>query len=410
MKIYVIGLGVQQHSDFSKEVVAVLNSADVIFGSPRQHDVIINQINHTRTQALPKLSMLKEQITEHKIIVILASGDPLYYGIGRWVSQQFESDQLVFYPAVSSIQSACHQLGLSLQDCEVISLHGRPLSNIKRKLLAHTNIVILTDQNSQPKHLANECFTAGLTDAIIYVCEQLGYADQKVKSFTVDELLKTDIEFDPLHVSVIKTGQQTSKLPSFPGFEDHLFITDGESGKGMMTKREVRLNILSLLSIQNQDVIWDVGAGCGSICVELAYWNNNTNIVAIEHHPERLECLQANKQKFGVNNLSIVNAKAPSGFANLPKPNKVFIGGSGGELNEILKQVWQTLPQGGLLVASAVTENTKHQLLEFMHSQKCESQTFQIAVSQSKKLAGQIMYRPNLPVTLFKLTKTEITQ
>jgi precorrin-6Y C5,15-methyltransferase (decarboxylating) len=215
---------------------------------------------------------------------------------------------------------------------------------------------------------------------------------------------------------VIEVKGKGLVLPSFPGIPNESFITDVanknsiEKTSAMLTKREVRLAILSLIQANNADVIWDVGAGCGSVAVELAYWNKQVQVHAIEHHEARLACLEANRDRFGVvSQLNIIAGKAPEKLSGLPDPTKVFIGGSGGSLPEILMLAWQKLPIGGLLVASAVTEATKQYLFQFMNmresAQDVELETLQVSVSKGSKLAGQLLYRPSLPVTLFKFMK-----
>ena len=159
------------------------------------------------------------------------------------------------------------------------------------------------------------------------------------------QLLANEFEFDALHVSVITTRASVKVVHEFPGISDHAFYTDGQNGKGMITKREVRLNILSLMQPSNGDIIWDVGAGCGSVAIELCYWNDKIQVHAIEHHAERIECLQKNKNHFGVvSNLHLVPSRAPQAFEGLPSPNKVFIGGSDGELSVAVSYTHLTLP------------------------------------------------------------------
>ncbi|HIG36376.1 MAG TPA: precorrin-6Y C5,15-methyltransferase (decarboxylating) subunit CbiT, partial [Oceanospirillaceae bacterium] len=132
--------------------------------------------------------------------------------------------------------------------------------------------------------------------------------------------------------------------PNFPGIPDAHFKTDGKSGKGLLTKREVRLNILSLVQAAPQEVIWDIGAGCGGVAIELALWNPLGSVYGIEHHDQRVACLNANKEAFGVStNLHTIQGRAPDALAELDNPDKVFIGGSGGNLNAILQLVWQRL-------------------------------------------------------------------
>ncbi len=153
-----------------------------------------------------------------------------------------------------------------------------------------------------------------------------------------------------------------------------------------------------------------VDAGCGSVAVELAYWNKKCHVHAVEHHPERLACLEYNRQKFGVlANLTVVAGRAPTILADIPAPNKVFIGGSDGELPELLELVWNLLPEGGVLVASSVMETSKQVLIQFLQTRDqlkdSLNETSQIAVSRGGALAGKLLYRPALPVTLFKFVK-----
>ncbi len=419
VSIHIIGLGVHQNAELTGQAQRALRSAQWVIASPRQLNVVEDLLTEQKTKHLPPLSELLTWMndlaevsgTSKPInIAVLASGDPLFYGIGAWFGRHFSKEYISFYPAVSSIQVACHELGLSLQDVDVLSLHGRPLQKIRSQIKQNQTLVILTDKNSLPPALAKECIDAGFAQSTVTVCEALGYEKQKVRSFIASELADSDIEFDALHVSVIQTKGPGQQLPEFPGISDDWFITDGPAGKGMITKREVRLNILCLLQPANEDVIWDIGAGCGSVAVELAYWNNKCQVHAIEHHSERLTCLESNRQKFGVvANLSVVAGRAPAILDDIPAPNKVFIGGSDGELPELLEQVWNLLPKGGVLVASSVMETSKQVLIGFLQTRDqlkdSLNETSQIAVSRGGTLAGQLLYRPALPVTLFKFVK-----
>ena len=427
MAIHVIGLGVAQQAVLAVNALAALKQAEIIIGSARQLETIAHHVAaEHRFIELPKLSELKILLAElsDQQICILASGDPLYFGIGRWLSKQtsdkqVDSAELYFYPAVSSIQAACHKLGLSLQDCDAISLHGRPVETLRSFIRHNQTLVILTDKHSQPKRLAQECFDMGYHAATITVCEDLGYEKEQVRSFTIEDLLKnatadvsvgfSAVKFSELQVTIIETG--TSEImPQFPGFNDELFITGKAAGKGLITKREVRLAILSLLQPSRGDVAWDVGAGCGGIAVEWAYWNKSGQVHAIEHNDQRFDCLQQNAQRFGVvDNLITIQGRAPAVLDTLPQANKIFIGGSDGEMSELLAFCWMQLPLNGVLVVSAVMEKTKQQLLTFRDELlmvgSATIKTSQIAISRGEELAGQLVYRPNLPVTLFRFQK-----
>jgi precorrin-6B C5,15-methyltransferase / cobalt-precorrin-6B C5,C15-methyltransferase len=433
----IIGLGVSEHAQLSLQACEALASADVVVGSSRQLNTVSHLLNHQCTEILPKLCHLKQWISQQRgrSVVVLASGDPLFYGIGQWFARYYlahgitgeknsitgEKNSITaekncaairFHPAISSVQTACHLLGFAMQEVEVVSLHGRPLNTIRRVLKNHRKYIVLTDQYSQPAELARECQQAGLTQSTLWVCEKLGYQQQNVRQFGVGQLIDGDYQFDPLHLTVVATQGTVYGVREFPGIRDDQFVTNAQevdqpSGKGLLSKREVRLNILSLLQPQATDIAWDIGAGCGGVAVEWALWNKHGEVYAVEHNDQRIACLKVNQQRFGVElNLTIIAGRAPAVLDGLPDPSVIFIGGSDGDLSLILRQCWQRLPVGGRLVASAVTETSKHLLQQFASDQAyCEVESVQIAVSRGQQLAGQLIYKPALPVTLVKMIK-----
>ena len=407
-KITVIGLGICQPPLLNAKALSALGSCDCIMGSPRQLESIAHAqvvANQSRTQpaslCLPKLKHIAHEIKGFDHVVILASGDPLLFGIGKYLQSEFGS-QVTCISGVSSLQGACELTGLSLQDAQLVSLHGRPLNHLKRHLQPHRTLLILTDQNSHPQAIAEVLVAANLGLSKIHVCERLGYEDQNQQQFIAQDLATTSTPFASLHVTVVHTLGIGQVMPNFPGIEDAHFVTDGESGKGLLTKREVRLNILSLLQPAPRDIAWDIGAGCGGVTIEWALWNPLGQVYAIEHHDQRIACLEANKEAFGVSaNLSVIQGRAPDCLKELPFPDKVFIGGSGGELSRIMQLAWQRLKPGGRLAASAVTEPSKAALRQFsLHIEQQPTDYLQVAISRHDTIAGQDLLRPALPVTL----------
>lgn len=420
--IHILGLGVSEQAVFTGDALKALKQSNLIIGSQRQLDVVNPLLDDgnavVERVVLPKLSELKALIENRldESIVVLASGDPLFYGIGRWFGKIFSSEELAFYPGVSSVQAACHRQGLSLQDVCVLSLHGRSLEKIRTKLKAKSTLVVLTDKKSQPQVLARECAAAGFSESILSVYENLGYEKEASHTFSVDELLSSpDRIFDPLHVTIIQVRGEGGVLPEFPGIPDAHYSTGAEPGKGMISKREVRLAILSHLQPTKGDVIWDVGAGCGGVAVELAVWNEDVSVHAVECHSDRLACLVENRSRFGVvSNLHIHEGRAPEVLACLPKANKVFIGGSDGELKNLLVLAWQQLPEDGLLVASAVMEKTKNQLRGFAETLFQEDsnvmlESVEVGVKRGQFVDGQLTYVEKLPVEIFTFTKNKST-
>jgi len=419
-EIHIVGLGVAEKPQFDVEALDALQQAELVVGSSRQLETVAEYIDQDKTHELPKLGKLKDLINEHLEqnaagkVAVLASGDPLFYGIGRWFGKHFEKQALHYHPAVSSIQASCHALGLALQDVDVLSLHGRPLEKIRTRLRPNKTLAVLTDKHSYPKALAEECQQAGFDESQFWVCEKLGYSDQSVRQFSLSELLQTSLnDFDPLHVTVIEVKGKGGVLPVFPGIPDHHYLTGKEDGRGMITKREVRLAILSLLQPGDSDVIWDVGAGCGGVTVELAYWNPGAQVYAVEQNPERLEYLNANCHRFGVtSNCKVIAGRAPEALHDLPVANKIFIGGSDGELPGLLESLWANLPQDGLLVVSTVTEESKNILIEFcQHTGADCVETLEVAVSKGVFTSAELSslasleYQKKKAVTLFKFRK-----
>ena len=409
--IHIIGLGVSEIAELSAQALKALTSADVVIGVERQLSTVKGILENVNAQQieLPKLSELVTLISqfENASIVVLASGDPLYFGIGRWFSKNYSSSNLQFYPGVSSIQAACHRLGVALQDVEVLSLHGRPVEKIRTRLSRNKQLLILTDKNSQPQRLAQECLAAGFQASTITVCENLGYSEEKIGTWDASVLADEKQRFEPLHVSFVSVQGIGGVLPEFPGIPDHHFKTGAEPGKGMISKREVRLAILSMLQVSMGDVVWDIGAGCGGVAIELALWNERSTIYALEFNKERLAYLKENQLSFGaVQNLHVVEGRAPEALSNLPSPDKAFIGGSDGELSALLERVWKLLPINGVLVASGVIDSTKQQLKKFAQGlmpQQVES--LEIGVKRGQLEEGGFNYVAKLPVEIFKFVK-----
>jgi precorrin-6Y C5,15-methyltransferase (decarboxylating) len=299
----------------------------------------------------------------------------------------------------------------------MVSLHGRPLASLRAALQSNRLYALLTDRENSPTAIARLLVETGFGESALWVAEDLGTPGEQFRHFRADELAATippyshptppgerQFCFSPLNVVILETRGAGSVLPEFPGIPDEQFSTGAEPGKGLLSKREVRLTILSLLGPRAGEIGWDVGAGCGGVSVEWARWNPQGEVHAVECHPERLEHLGINRQRFGVvSNLHIVPGHAPEALADLPDPHAVFIGGSSGSLRDMLDAVWTRLLPGGRLVASAVTEDSRVDLHGFAGDRKAD--WTELSIARSERLAGQRVMRPYLPVLLMKMEK-----
>ncbi len=468
-RIHVISLGVGDAASLSTPAWQALLRADVIIGDHRFRPTITHtitaqmsrserigqthrpELTHVAGQADPSrragrprwrpypkpfsdLPSVIEALAGQRI-VILASGDALFYGVGSLLRRQVDPGRLTFHPNVSSLQSAMHALGLPWQDLRVVSLHGRPLSNL-RAHLAHGELLgVFTDEHSHPAAIARELLDAGFAQATIQVCENLGAPEQKISGLSAMELAGGDRRFHPLNVCIVdlplaKATQPTTgnlfdkatrapgidpgepaRTPSlFPGIADEHFSTGSEPGYGMISKREVRLAIVSLMEPCRGEVAWDIGAGCGSVSVEWARANPGGHIHAIEIDASRLGHLDVNRERFGVTtNCLPLQGEAPGCCAALPVPQCIFIGGNMGQLPDMLDFAWARLGPGGKLVASAVTADSQRQLEHFLHRRHGEghrSDWCEIAIRKS--LPGSTTVRELRPVNLLRCIRTTI--
>lgn len=415
--IHVVGLGLGNSETLSHDALQAIQSAALIIGSQRQISCVQSLLNNDQEQRYypHPFASLSAQLSTYldtyptNSLCLLASGDPLFYGISDFLLRHFTAKKLTFYSNTSSIQIAFARIKKPWQQATVISLHGRPLHNLIPHLANNPLIALLTDKNSHPQAIAELLSQHGCHKAKLWICEALGSSNETISSFMAKELINNPKKFHPLHITIIETTVAHCTLPSFAGFQDELFMTDtNQSGKGMISKREVRLAALSLLQPQANDIAWDIGAGCGTIAVEWAYWNQQGTIYAVEHHAKRLICLKKNKKKFGTNNLQIIADKAPQGLDNLPKPNAIFIGGTAGKLSEIMDYCWNSLLGEGCLVINCVTESCKVELQQWLLQQNIANNALEwtdIAVSKGDQLAGQLLMRPRLPVRLLKIVK-----
>lgn len=400
----VIGMGIEASDPLSATARAVLEQADVIIAARRYQPTLpITAAVYDYPRPLNKLWPLLDEYRGQRI-VLLASGDPLFYGIGATLVARLGADRVRFQPNVSSLQAAFARIKRPWQDACLVSLHGRPLAGLKAVLQANRLYALLTDTASQPAAIADLVQSAGFDQSTLWVAENLGLADEQVRCFPVAELAGRELTFAPLNVVVLETHGVGGLLPEFPGIADELFITGEEPGKGLLSKREVRLTILSLLAPRAGETGWDVGAGCGGVAVEWARWQPRGRVYAVECHAGRLDCLAANQERFGVlDNLHIVAGHAPAALHDLPEPQAIFVGGSQGRLGELLDAVWQRLAPGGRLVASAVTEDSRLELYTFAGERP--AYWTQLSIARGDRLAGQRVLRPYLPVLLMRLDK-----
>jgi precorrin-6Y C5,15-methyltransferase (decarboxylating) len=283
--------------------------------------------------------------------VVLASGDPLFYGIGKLLLEAFPRDELLFLPAVSSVQLAFARVKEPWHDAVVVSLHGRPLEALLPALRAREGkIAVLTDPCNGPAAIAELLRGTGAAeDYALWVCENLGGPDERLSRHRPTALLQDD--FSPLNV-VLLLREPGETVPDVPllGIPEEALLHRGD----LITRREVRLLALCRLELRPGEVLWDVGAGSGSVAIEAARLSPALDVYAVERDPDAFGRLRTNLRRFAPGVQAVAGA-APAALAGLPDPDAVFVGGSGGALAGILAEVGRRLRPGGRVVLCCIS-------------------------------------------------------
>lgn len=411
-KIQVISLGVGDVNTLTHNALTAIKKADVVIGA-KHHLVTVDSLLAEHAEQVLFPSPFKDLINtikkfKDKSIAVLASGDALFFGVGKWLLENVGRDHLDFYPNVSSMQVAFHRVGIAWQDAVIHSLHGRPLSSLKKRLQNGLLIGLFSDDSSTPDVIANYLVEQGLSESELWVCESLGSDSEKLSYFKANDIQQK--KYSPLTICIVKCAGKAecqNNAYSIPGIADESFETGAEPGKGMISKREVRLSILSLMGSQPNDIAWDIGAGCGSVSIEWALQSQNGTIYAIENNRQRMNYLEINNKQFATEQtVKPVFATAPECCASLPQPNVIFVGGNGGNLPALLDFAWASLKTGGRLVASAVIPDSIASLHAFAdkHQQQA-GELVQVQVNKSNSLSENRQLNVYKPVTLLKVVK-----
>jgi precorrin-6Y C5,15-methyltransferase (decarboxylating) len=330
-------------------------------------------------------------------VAVLATGDPFFYGVGSLLAAHVAADEMECFPAPSAFSLAAARLQWGLQDCRLVSLHGRDLARIVPELQPGAKILALSSDQSTPGRLAALLCERGLDRSRLVVLEALGGPREKITATTARDFALQTI--DPLNLVALEILADAGAriVPIGCGLDDSWFETDGQ-----ITKQEVRALALAALEPRRGELLWDVGAGSGSIAIEWLLRDPAMRAIAIEPRPDRAARIAHNATALGVPRLEIVTARAPAAFEALPRPDAIFVGGGAGEAH-VLDAALAALPSGGRLVVNAVTLETEALLFDrhLVHG----GDLVRLEVSRAAPLGGFRAFRPAFPVTRWSFRK-----
>ncbi len=378
---------------------AAITGASVVFGGKRHLDLAASLIKgEARPWPTPFDAAMRDVVAlRGQKVCVLASGDPFFYGVGVTLSRHIGSDEFTTYPSPSAFSLAASRLGWPLQDIETVSLHGRPIDLIRPLLHPGRRIIALTSDEKGPRELAELLTESGFGRSVMTVLEALGGEAEKMRSCQAAEFALQDINV--LNVAAVEVVATTDAriLPHGFGLDDALFEHDGQ-----ITKREIRALTLSALSPRRGELLWDIGAGSGSIGIEWMLADPSMRAIAIEAHPERAARIRRNASSFGVPGLMLVEGNAPAALDGLPQPDVIFIGGGGSEPG-VFDAAVTALKPGGRMVANAVTLEMEAVLLAAQA--KLGGNLIRMEVSRAAPVGAMQGWKPAMPVTQWTWTK-----
>ena len=396
--ITVVGLGEDGLAGLSPEARAAVDAAQVLIGGERHLALAPGKGAERLTWRTPLKDTMRDiAARKGKRVVVLATGDPMMFGVGVTLAKHFRTEEMSIYPATGAFTLAAARLAWSLPDTAALTLHGRKLEILNAHIAPGARLLILSEDGATPKLVARALVERGYGDSAMTVLEHMGGPNERRIDATA-ATWKQDRTADLNTIAVAcVAGPKAIVLPNAAGLPDDLFQHDGQ-----LTKREVRAATIAALGPINGQMLWDVGAGSGSVAIEWLRAARGGGAIAVEREPARCRMIERNAAFFGVPHLKLVEGAAPKALDGLPAPDAVFLGG-GLTTPGLAELCWQSLKQGGRLVANAVTVEGEAALAR-LHQSLGGSLT-RLSVSHAEKLGAMEGWRPAMPVTQLAAVK-----
>jgi len=382
--VTIIGMGLTPQ-DLTAEHLKVIEEADILIGGKRLLDYF-EQCSAQKKTIDKNVKGVIDFVKKHmasRSIVVLASGDPLFFGIGARLVKALGADNVVIYPNISSVAAAFARIKEPWSNVRVISLHGRNNESVLFKALEKENIVtVFTDPKNNPARLAQRLIEEDFINLKMCVLESLGTAAERFDWYSLDRA--AGMLFSEPNLAILKRGTEDLKEKKTL----HLGLPDNyyHHQQGLITKSEIRAITLSKLRLLKNHVLWDLGAGSGSISIEASLLVPSGRVFALEKNPQRIEQIEINKRRFGVKNLEIVHAVLPEGLEGLPRPDRIFIGGGGRELENIINSAVTFLKPDGLVVVNTVLMRNLQTATEALRTLDFKTSMVQVQISRSQPM------------------------
>ncbi|WP_414573462.1 precorrin-6y C5,15-methyltransferase (decarboxylating) subunit CbiE [Nostoc sp. CCY 9925] len=396
----IVGIGEDGLQGLSAIALSLIAQAKVIVGGDRHLAMLPCDDQRENIIWASPISTSVEEIIKRRgeSICVLASGDPMCYGIGVTLGRRIPISEMTIIPAPSTFSLACARMGWSLTEVETLSLNGRPSSLLQSYIYPRARLLILSEGKETPAIVAEILTNRGYGGSKITVLERMGGIHERIVAGTAASWSETEIA--PLNAIAVDCIADTGvvPLPRLPGLPDNAYHHDGQ-----LTKREVRAITLAALTPTPGQLLWDVGAGCGSISIEWMRSHPRCRAVAIEQNSSRLLYIADNAATLGTPNLQIIEGKAPSALKDLPVPDAIFIGG-GVTATGLFDVCWEALRPGGRLVANVVTVEGEQTL--FQWHERVGGDLTRIAIQRAEPIGKFLGWRGMASVTQWVVVKS----
>ena len=411
-KLVIVGIGDDGLAGLTESSRRIVSEADLILGSPS----MLALVESSPARKLPldaempaALKQVREALTAHRPVLI-SGGDPLFYGIARYLCDRLGKDQFEVIPHVSSMQLAFARVMESWEDAYLTNLAGRPLESVVDRIRTAEKVGLFTSEELSPGRLAKALLERGIDYFRAYVCENLGSPDERVTQAELVDL--SEMEFDPLNVMILVRKPNRPDRASRSGRHrlfgnaDDVFAQTLPK-RGLITQAEVRSIALAQLDIRPDSIVWDIGAGSGSVAIEAAQLASNGVVFAIEPEPADFALILLNAESFGVLNVRPVAGRAPEVLETLPEPDAIFVGGTGRQVGPVLSAAYTRLASGGRMAVNVATIDGLASAHETLKKLAGRVLVWNVSVARGIEQMDRVRFESMNPTFLLAVTKNQ---
>jgi precorrin-6Y C5,15-methyltransferase (decarboxylating) len=409
-KLVIVGIGDDGLDGLTESARRIVIDADLILGTPTMLR-LLETLPGRKVALDPEMPTAMRQVRDSLSAsrpVLISGGDPLFYGVARYLCDRLGKDQFEVIPHVSSMQLAFARVKESWEDAYLTNLAGRPLQSVVDRIRTSEKVGLFSSNEHSPSRVASALLDRGIDYFRGYVCENLGSPDERVTQGELDEIAAQS--FDPLNVFILirkpnrpdRAGSST-RYRLFGNPDDAFAQTLPK--RGLITQAEVRSIALGQLALTSSSVVWDIGAGSGSVAIEAAQLADEGVVYAIEPEPADVALIQANAETFGVTNIRAIAGRAPEVLSDLPDPDAIFVGGTGRQIVLVLSTAYARLTPNGRMAVNVATIDGLATSYDILKKLAGQVQVWNVQISRGIEQIDRVRFDAINPSFLLAVTK-----